>query len=157
MFQGPDCFSKKIVGTRWLFIFYRAGLKSYYLPNNISAQLGSVHTSYQTHHKKAHLYDVSLAELSLYEMGYCNRATKHALELLLPDQAPQAAAAGGNGVHPVKIQKVGERLNNDVPWVKVGRWLRAQGCATVVVGALCTMATGCSGGAGGRLQFNLCP
>jgi hypothetical protein len=68
MFQGPDCFSKKNVGTRWLSIFYTAGLKSYYLPNNISAQLGSIRTSYQTHHKKAHLHEVSLAELSLYEM-----------------------------------------------------------------------------------------
>jgi hypothetical protein len=47
------------------FYFYRAGLKSYYLPNTISAEPGLAHTSYQTQHKKAYLYEVNLAGLSL--------------------------------------------------------------------------------------------
>jgi hypothetical protein len=51
------------------FYFYRAGLKSYDLPNGISAELGSIHTSYQTRHKNIDLYGVSLAGLSLYKVG----------------------------------------------------------------------------------------
>jgi hypothetical protein len=39
-FQGPDC-----------FYIFRAGLNPYDLPNRISAELGSAHTSYQTQHK----------------------------------------------------------------------------------------------------------
>jgi hypothetical protein len=51
------------------FYFYRAGLNSYYLPNIVSAELGLAHTSYQTQHKKAHLYGVNLAGLSLCDVG----------------------------------------------------------------------------------------
>jgi hypothetical protein len=56
--QGPDCFCVFFPGTRLLlyflyrdliaFLFYRAGLNSYNLPNNILVELSSAHTSYQT-------------------------------------------------------------------------------------------------------------
>jgi hypothetical protein len=50
------------------FYFYRAWLNSYGTPNRILTQLGSAHTTYQTQHRKTHLYLVNLAELSLYDL-----------------------------------------------------------------------------------------
>jgi hypothetical protein len=47
------------------FLFYRAGLNPYNLPNIISVELSSAHTSYQTQPKNTQLYVVSLAQLSL--------------------------------------------------------------------------------------------
>jgi hypothetical protein len=47
------------------FYISRAGLNSYDLPNKISAELSSAHTSYQTQYKKLYLYKNNLARFSL--------------------------------------------------------------------------------------------
>jgi hypothetical protein len=76
--RDPMAFLVLHSGTRWLlfftlrdpiaFLFCTAWLKLDRTPNMIPTELGSAHTTYQTHHNITHLYKVGLATLSLYEV-----------------------------------------------------------------------------------------